>query len=172
MYCGSTRFSSHSRCSDDSSVFRFANGATLHYFFAGNQANKSIDQALEAQRLGMHYFDVVFANAGNRPTMSANAMLASAEATQRAGVPFFWLSTYDGVGALDAFLSMDQKSSFQSLGARFIDIQDMVTEVHNYTKGELEGSTDPHFCMPGPTNEINLLLMQLVWLEWYSRSKA
>lgn len=157
-------------CTDDSSAFHFANDATLHYYFAGIQRPKRIEQALQALGTRFEDYSMVFANIGNDPRMSVKALLASAKAMQRAGVPFFWLSTYDRHGDLERFLSPNDKAMFDSVGARFLPIHDMVQGKAIYNKGHIEGNIDTHFCMPGPSDEISLFLSQLVWSGWFNFS--
>lgn len=39
-------------------------------------------------------------------------------------------------------------------------------------KGEVEGEHNPHFCMPGPPNEIGVLLLKMAWALYDEREEA
>ena len=107
-------------------------------------------------------YDVVFMNAGNSPSLSIQMTIKSAIQVQAAGTPFFWLSTYDGVGRISEW-SLDEKTRFFATRARYVDIQSMMLGLQAWTKGAVEGVDDPHYCLPGPPNEIALLLVKIVW---------
>lgn len=107
-------------------------------------------------------YDVVFMNAGNSPSLSTQMAIKSAIQVQAAGTPFFWLSTYDGVGRMLQW-SHDEKTRFFASRARYVDIHSMMRGMQAWTKGAVEGIDDPHYCLPGPPNEIAVLLLQIVW---------
>lgn len=75
------------RCYDDQSQFYFDNGAVVHYYFADPDKNKNIKDALKFHgNAPLDYYDVVFANNGNRPRMAAYSMLGVADELNAAGV--------------------------------------------------------------------------------------
>lgn len=59
--------------------------------------------------------------------------------------------------------TIDQKTRFFASRARYVDIQSMMRGLQAWTKGAVEGVNDPHYCLPGPPNEIALLLVKIVW---------
>lgn len=156
------------------------NGAIVHYYFSHRDENKRVWDAL-----GIHnkvpywsHYDAVFANSGNEPYMSEESILTSAFELQHAAVPFFWLSQYDGVGDINGW-GASNVSRFHESGARYVDIRSMTHGLRSFTKGAVEsveknkenvGDTfglhdggDPHFCLPGPPDEMALLLLKLMW---------
>lgn len=161
-----------------------ANGAVAHYHFAGGEADKSIADALpfhddvaevaDAARSRSNgcrrwsYYDAVFANSGNAPAMSEASVLASALELQEASVPFFWLSTFDGTGDIGGWREHD-RSAFRNSGARYVNISAMALGLGSLTKGGVEdlrdpvGEPDEHFCLPGPPDEMGLLLLKIMW---------
>lgn len=150
------------------------NGATLHYYFAGGDANKSIGDALSHHNdASWSDYDVVFANSGNPPMMSEESALTSALELQNASVPLFWLSAYDGSGDINRWEPSDILR-FHESGARYLDINSMARGLRSMTKGAVEGGRhesesfsnkfgDPHFCLPGPPDEMGLLMLKLMW---------
>lgn len=166
-----TRSSAQPSCDDNISEFHFANNATLHYFFAHREDHKNIADALHAHGTTYEDYDVVFGNPGNAPIMEADVMLESAQEMEQFGVPFFWLSTYTGDGVIDKYLdTVDRKTAFEAAGARYIPVHEMVKPMRKYTIGEVEHVENPHLCMPGPSNEISLLMSRLVWSESFRSS--
>ena len=159
------------------------NGAIVHYYYAGTDRQKSIRDALPFHNSSpdwLHY-DAVFANSGNQPSLSQESVLTSALELQQAAVPFFWLSEYDGVGHINGW-EASQVSRFHESGAKFVDIRSMTHGLRSFTKGAVEsgrqsqgGSNvgddsflgkiggDPHFCLPGPPDEMAVLLLKLMW---------
>lgn len=139
------------------------NGAVLHYYFANADRNKSIGDALHHhQNVPWSYYSAVFANSGNDPRMSEESVLNTAFELQKAKVPFFWLSTYEGVGSIKAWPAL-RRRQFQQSGAKFVDISAMTLGLDPFTKGAIEHTLDPHFCLPGPPDEMGLLLLKMMW---------
>lgn len=135
----------------------------LHYKFSNAAEPKDLDNArMEHGMDPLSSYDVVFMNAGNRPSISTQNTIKAAIEVQAAGTPFFWLSTYDGVGDISQW-NMDERTRFFATRARFVDIQCMMRGMQSWTKGAVEGGNDPHFCLPGPPNEIAALLVKIVW---------
>lgn len=87
-------------------------------------------------------------------------------------MPFVWLSTYDGFGNIEnedfegntaygegefneagpkAKFMHDRKEEerFSESGAHFVGVDWMVQGLDYLRKGAVEGSRDPHFCLPG-----------------------
>eukprot|EP00752_Nemacystus_decipiens_P009300 g8311.t1 len=160
-------------CSDDFGEFYMTNGAIVHYYFSGGEANKSISDALSYHNNATWSdYDAVFANGGNSPKMSRESVLSSAFELRNASVPFFWLSEYDGYGDLNRWEASDIVL-FHESGARFLDVGAMARGLRSLTKGAIEEHStsnsfqkkfgDPHFCLPGPPDEMALLLLKLVW---------
>eukprot|EP00752_Nemacystus_decipiens_P012749 g11290.t1 len=169
-------------CSDDIGEFFMNNGAEVHYYFSGGDAKKSVKDALRFHNPYWFHYDAVFANSGNPPFMSEESALVSARQLQQAAVPFFWLSEYDGVGDINGW-EASAVARFHELGAKFVDIRSMTHGMRAFTKGSVESvpkdqggrfdvaaddafkkvKGDPHFCLPGPPNEMALLLLKLMW---------
>lgn len=149
---------------DDSGEVLLSNGAVLHYVFAPNEKANWLNDALALHGgIPLWQYDAVFANEGNYPTMEVEWTLDAAILMQHVGVPFFWLSTYNGRGAVTKW-ELTQRERFKKSGATFVDIERMASDVVNLTKGEVEHlRADPHFCMPGPPDEIGLLLLRIIW---------
>lgn len=155
------------------------NGATVHYYMSDAQQNKRAGDALVSHSASWSDYDAVFANAGNKPYMLTESVLTTASELQRVAVPFFWLSQYDGVGDINKWKA-GEVSRFHESGARYVDIRSMTRGLRSLTKGAIEpdedyptnvrddsfllrNGGDPHFCLPGPPNEMGVLLLKLMW---------
>ena len=149
-------------CYDSRGVFRFDNGATIHYHFAHTEMSKRIEDGIRVHETGFGDYDAVVANSGNKPPMEPEELLRVANELKEEGVPLIWLSTYEGNGAVDQW-SDEQRVEFEESGAKFVPIHRMVESLTYLTKGVIEGEHNPHFCMPGPPNEIGILLLQTAW---------
>lgn len=143
----------------------YPNGARIDYYFAHRTENKTIAHALEPHGTEFKDYTIVIANAGNPPSLRTPALLESAGEIAEAGVPFMWLSTYDGVGNVQLF-SQEDRDLLHSLGVKFLPVHSMVEGLDYLTRGFIEGETNHHYCMPGPPNEIALLLLRMMWSLW------
>lgn len=95
--------------------------------------------------------------------MAETSVLEMAHELQATGVPLFWLSTYDGAGDIELWTE-EYRESFIAAGAHFVPIGDMVRGLEAWTKGSVEGSGfDKHYCLPGPPDEIAVLMLKLMW---------
>lgn len=162
-------------CSDGTSEYYFANGAILHYQFAGGQENKHVSKAPPHFDVSsVSYYDAVFANFGNSPSMEPPQVLSSAAELKNASVPFFWLSTYEGLngegGDVDGW-EEDDRARMDSLGAKYIRVGVMALGLDHLRKGSVEPDArgDPHFCLPGPPDEIALLVLKIAWALYFER---
>lgn len=155
------------------------NGAIVHYYFSGSDKNKSIADALSHHNnASWSDYDAVFANGGNTPMMQPESVLTSAFELQNASVPFFWLSAYDGYGDISRW-EESNVLLFHESGARFVDVGTMARGLRSLTKGAIEEHStsdifqkrfgDVHFCLPGPPDEMGLLLLKLVWAAYQER---
>lgn len=152
------------RCKDDTGEFNFKNGAALHYYFANHEEDKCIDHALEPHGTSFSDYDLVFANPGNLPSMNPASVLASARSMKQAGVTLVWMSSYQGLGEPgEYFGEAGQLEEFRELGIRFLPVHEIVKAVTSFEKGKVEGGSDSHFCLPGPTNELSLFFAQVIW---------
>ena len=140
------------------------NEAILHYHYSGNNGNKHVREALPFHgNISWSYYDAIFANSGNPPAMTEESAVQSAAEIQDAGVPFFWLSNYDGVGSMTGWKESN-RLRFHESGARYVDISAMASGLEALTKERVENiENDPHFCLPGPPNEMGLLLLKIMW---------
>lgn len=134
----------------------------MHFTYSGSHVKNLRDATSDHGAEQPSSYDAMFMNAGNAITLTAEEAIKLAIHIQGAGTPFFWLSTYDGVGSFSDW-SLDQRTRFLASGARYIDIQSMVRGMEAWTRGVVEGIHDPHFCLPGPPNEIAVLLLKIIW---------
>ena len=152
------------RCDDSRGEYYFENGAIVHYTFSHLQKNKTIDYARYSHgNKTLSYYDAVIANPGNGPRMAETSVLEMAHELQATGVPLFWLSSYDGAGDIELWPE-EYRKRFIAAGAHFVPIGDMARGLEAWTKGAVEGSgLDNHYCLPGPPDEIALLMLKLMW---------
>lgn len=150
------------RCCDDRAVYEMSNNATVHYFFAHREFNKSLEDSLHFFGTSYDEYDAIFANVGNSPIMHTPRVLKVARQLDQIGIPLLWLSTYDGEGDVRAWSSED-RLAFSTAGARYIPVHDMISTLSRFTMGVVEGGNDDHFCLPGPPNELGLLALRLIW---------
>lgn len=161
-----------SRCDDDRAEYLFENGAIVHYYFAGPEPNKSIkDALLQHGNVSLSYYDAVFANNGNGPIMTVDATCETAFELQALSVPLFWLSTFRGQGSINMWNDA-QKAQFTQSGARFINVGHMLFGLSNFTKGAIEDRVDPHYCLPGPPDELGFLLLKIMWALYQEERAA
>lgn len=154
-------------CTDNHAEFNFENGATLHYFMAATEENKSLSDSLPPHgNVSWSWYDAVFANQGNHPPLSPKAVVKASSELKEASVPFFWLNTYEGGGDPSKW-EYRHMSSFQDSGARSVKIDSMTHGMTALTKGEVEDTDDPHFCLPGPPDEMSLLLVKIMWAVYF-----
>lgn len=155
----------------------FENGGKVHYYFAHEEYQKSVLAAFEFFGTSASDYDLVIANNGNMPRMSVNNALISAQTCHDDGVPFLWLSTYDGHGAISGW-SAEDKEIFYAAHARHVPIHRMVQSMTAFTRSEAEGeyadyiATDHHYCLPGPPNELSKLMLKLVWASQIEQGKV
>ncbi|CAN0217103.1 unnamed protein product [Ectocarpus sp. 6 AP-2014] len=155
------------RCDDDHAEYLFENGAIVHYYYAGGDPDKSIKDALLGHgNVSLSYYDAVAANHGNDPQMTVDNVCKAAFELQALSVPFFWLSTYSGQGSINTWNDM-QKAQFTQSGARFVNVGHMVFGLSNLTKGVVEDLVDPHFCLPGPPDELGFLFLKIIWALYH-----
>ena len=143
-------------------MFEFENGAELHYHFAHKEEGKRIEDGLRAHGTQFSDYDAIVANPGNDPRLETNEFLRTAGSLKDEGIPLFWLSSYDGEGNVGDWTHAERRQ-FERSGARFIPVHNMVESLSYLTKGAVEGEFNPHFCMPGPPNEIGILLLKVAW---------
>lgn len=150
------------RCCDDQAVFEFDNDVTVHYWFANTESNKTVEHAFEKFGVSVSDYDVVVANSGNKPPMETENVIASAQHFHRVGVEFLWLTTYDGVGDVRDW-ELDDQEAFVAAKGNLVPVHDMMESMGNFTRGAAKRSEDEHFCLPGPPDELGLLVLQLIW---------
>lgn len=138
----------------------------MNYVFSHTAKEKHIEDVLR-----LHHddwftsYDMVIANNGNAPVMEPAAVIETALRLQGAQVPFLWLSTYDGNGDVGGWSEGHQKM-FANSGAIFVPVGDMMRGLGHLTRGRVEGEQngeDDHYCMPGPPNQLGMLLVKLMW---------
>ena len=135
----------------------------MHYHFAHKETPKRLEDGIRVHGTRFEDYDVVIANSGNAPRLYAEELLRSAKVLKEKEIPLIWLTTYDGVGDIDHW-SDDQRERFMESGAKFVPIHRMVESLTYLTKAVIEDEQhNPHFCMPGPPNEIGILLLKMMW---------
>lgn len=158
------------RCDDNISQFSYPKGARLDYFFADGQKYKRVESGLKPHHTNFRDYDMVIANSGNMPPMRLPRLLESARQIAAAGIPFVWLTTYNGVGDIATF-SQESRDTLDSYNVKFLPVHAMVKDLDRFTKGSIENSgVNVHYCMPGPPNEIGMLLLRIMWSHWLSKS--
>lgn len=143
-------------------MFEFENGAMIHYHFAHKEDGKRIEDALRVHDTKFSDYDAIVANTGNEPRMETSEVVRVAAMLKDEGIPLFWMSTYLGEGDIRDWTE-EEREAFKSSGARFVPVHDMVESLSYLTKGAVEGEFNPHFCMPGPPNEIGILMLKIAW---------
>lgn len=150
-------------CYDDRGEYTFGNGAVVHFKFSGNQEGKGLADARREHGMeDLSSYDAVFVNPGNDPPITAEKAIEMVLELQAAGTQVFWLSTFFRGSGISKW-SENQRARFYKAGALYVDIECMARGMNSWTRGGVEGVNDSHFCMPGPSNEIALLLLQIVW---------
>lgn len=138
----------------------------MNYVFSDVGTKKHIENALHLHDdEWFTSYDMVIANNGNQPYMEPTAVIETALRLQGAQVPFFWLSTYSGKGAISDW-SEKERAMFAHSGANFVPVGDMMRGMDRLKRGRVERKlhkNDPHFCMPGPPNELGILLVKMMW---------
>ena len=158
------------RSYDNYGEFFFENGASAHYTFAHHQHNKGLEDALREHRNEtLSSYDAVIMNQGNPPSMNSDVAVTTAVEVQNSGAQLVWLSTYEGGGHINLWPE-SQKVSFIESGAKFLDVHRMARGMKSWTKGKVEGGKDSHFCLPGPPNEIAVLMLKLLWALHYGEN--
>lgn len=160
-----------SRCGDDRSVFEFSNKATVHFWFANVEKNKSIQKAFQAFGTSPKDYDVIVANAGNDPKLPISRLVNSARNFHSTGVRFLWLTTYHGDGDILKWKDTERQAFEQASGV-YLPVHDMMKSVARFTRGRVEGGGDGHFCLPGPPNELGTLVLRLLWALHEERDGA
>lgn len=158
------------RCTDNKSAFYFANGAVVHFFFSHDEGNKSVEDAVRHHgTVSFAFYDVIIANPGNPPRLTPTRVLDAAIKAQAVGVPFFWLSYFhfeapmSAPGNIDGWTSSN-RAAFKQSGAKFVPVGDMTQGLEHLTAGAVENHpNDPHFCLPGPPNEMGLFMLKMIW---------
>lgn len=102
--------------------------------------------------------------------LETDLMIDTAFELKEQSVPFFWLNGYGGGGDIGS-MKNKQRSMFVHSGAKHIKIDDMTLGMNYLRKREVEGINDTHFCLPGLPNEISLLLIKIIWAEYYEKNK-
>ena len=134
----------------------------MHFHFAHKEEGKRIENGLRAHGTSFSDYDAIVANTGNEPRMETSELLRTAAKLQDEGIPLIWMSEYEGEGDIRDWTE-EEREAFKSSGARFVPVHDMVESLSYLTKGAVEGEFNPHFCMPGPPNEIGILLLKIAW---------
>lgn len=153
----------YGRCNDDHGEFFFENGTIVHFTFSDRSHSKGLEDATNSHGSdALASYDVVIANEGNPPRLTSSEALEMAGQVQAAGVQLFWLSTYAAGGDVGKWKEQD-RARFLESGAKHVDVGCMTQGLYGYTIGAVKDSPDDHFCMPGPSDEIAVLLVKLMW---------
>lgn len=120
-----------------------------------------MERALEEFDTSGGDYDVVVANVGNDPKMQVEHVVSAAQYFDRAGAQFLWLTTYDGAGDIRDW-GIENRQAFLSANGKHIPVRDMMESMVNFTRGVAQNVDDPHFCLPGPPNELGILVLQVL----------
>lgn len=135
----------------------------MHYTFSDQSRSKGLEEARKSHGSDdLASYDVVFANRGNPPGIEPKEAVEMALQVHEAGAQFFWLSGYDGVGDVRKW-TKQASARFLDSGAKYVDVGSMMKGMYEWTIGAVKGSPDDHFCMPGPSDEVAVLLAKLMW---------
>lgn len=151
------------RCDDSQSEHVFKNKAKMHYYFAHQQLNKSVSDALELFGTAASDYDMVFVNCGNYPSMTAERVIETARLFNDVGVPFIWMTTYEGGPTDVSNWDEASRNAFFEANGKQMSINRMVSATQQYRMRAVEKNGDPHFCLPGPPNEMARLLLKTAW---------
>lgn len=159
------------RCCDDRGEYELCDGVTVHYHFANNDNNKSVEQALEDFDTSFADYDFIIANAGNTPRMHTDRAVRAAQLSHDAGASFIWLTTYNGIGDVGKWTAEDRQA-FAAANVTYIPVHDMMESMINFTTGVAKGTQNTHFCLPGPPDELGVFLLELIWALYSERSNT
>lgn len=135
----------------------------MHFTFSDQSRTKCLEEARRSHGSDdLASYDVVIANEGNPPRLTSNQAVEMALQVQAAGAQLFWLSTYAAGGDVATWSKQDRER-FMGSGAKHVDVGCMMQGMYEWTIGAVKNSPDDHFCMPGPSDEVSVLLAQLVW---------
>lgn len=73
-----------------------------------------------------------------------------------------WLSTYTGKGSIESWPS-DDRNAFAAANGKYLAVCNVMKDVEDFTLGAVEHKVDEHFCLPGPTSELGVLVLHLIW---------
>lgn len=163
------------RCSDDTASFQFRNGASVHYRFSDQTVlHKNIDTEIAYMGLDSANVDVVISNAGNGENMPFWSLRKAAKGMLGSGKLILWLSTfYNGRGIYTG----SQSKTLADLGVVQFDLSMMMRTslqpIRELSCHVVESrQDDTHYCMPGPPDELGILLARIVWAHFLQRQKV
>lgn len=135
----------------------------MHFTFSDQSRTKSLKEARNSHGSGdLASYDVIVANEGNPPRLTSSEAVEMALQAQAARAQLFWLTTYAAGGDVGKWKEQDRER-FVGSGAKHVDVGCMSQGMYGWTIGAVKNSPDDHFCMPGPSDEIAVLLAQLMW---------
>lgn len=135
----------------------------MDYYFAHRQLNKSVIDGLEMFGQSASHYSMAFVNSGNHPRMEHASVLEAARLFNEAGVPFFWVTTYDGGTNNVRNWNEESQEEFFGANGRQISVHSMTRGTEEFLQRAAEGNTDPHYCLPGPPNEMARLVLKIAW---------
>lgn len=156
--------------------FQFRNGASLHYRFSDQTLHhKDIDNEIAYMGLNPDKVDVVIANMGNGEIIPFSSLSKSARRMQESGKLILWLSTFYN-GRVGIYAGPRGKA-LADLGVVQFDfsmmMRDSLQAVKELSCKVVENrSQDTHYCMPGPPDELGILLARMVWAHFVQQQKV
>lgn len=56
-----------------------------------------------------------------------------------------------------------RQEAFNAAIAKHLAVHDIMKSMQNFTIGAVESVENDHFCLPGPPNELAILVLELIW---------
>lgn len=161
------------RCKDDVSSFWFRNDAVWHYQYSSNVdagVYKNIDRQIEILNLDPGSIDVVVANCGNGTPLTYESLLSTAQGFSGSGTLIIWLTTYTGSGKFNE----DEMHTLEALGVVQVDLGVMLSDrrAEELRVATVEEKPDGHYCLPGPPDEVSILILQIIWAYFHEQRRG
>lgn len=159
------------RCDDDISSVSFRNGARVFFRFSDiSIRNKQIEREMRSMGLDPTDVDVIISNSGNGEKMTFESLRTTAQNFRGSGKLILWLSNYFHVTSL---FEGQQARTLADLGVVQFDMSKVMRHTlhpneKSYCQVVENRQLDTHYCMPGPPDELGILLARMVWAHFLS----
>lgn len=155
------------------SSFRFRNGASWHYQYAQDDnvgVQKSVDDRIGYFSVDPENIDVIVANHCNGRPLTYASLLTTAQRFAGSETLIIWLTAYDGVGKF----SEEKMETLRALGVVQVDLSVMMSDPRLIELSCLAVQKiprDSHYCLPGPPDEISILILRIIWAHFQEQSR-